>query len=414
MALKHRLTQLGAIAGFGPILLLLTVQVLVGAVVMPTRAFFPVFLQEQLKYTTVFVSTLVAARQVAGILSAVIGGSLADTLGPKRTLLLGLGGYIVASATFFFRSPWIVTLLWCASGLAMSMHTLGGMSYLIAITDKERLGTFSALYSWGMTAGSAVSNPLLGVVLDRQGYSHFGGILIGFMAVAVIVAGALLPNVRKVEPDKVRSLTGTLLEYATIVRRPLVALLGLMRFLPTCYWGMAGVLIPLLIYRLAGNKTSVAIYDMVSQIAASVAQILVGQAVDHWGRKWPQVGTLSLLVIATLGLALFANQLWGVYVFGVLAACAAWSLSTLIPCLVADTTPQEERGRVLGALHVLWNAGMIVGALLGGALVGFSIGLPFAIAALLNVGAIGLSLKFFAVKAAQSQAHGRPVPAVLP
>jgi len=382
---------------------LLVVQLLVGAAIMPTRSFFPIYLEEKLGLATVFVSTLVAARQMAGIVSAIIGGTLADTLGPKQTLILGLTGYIAASATFLVKPVCLVTLLWCLSGLAMSLHTLGGTSYLITAAKPEQLGTLSALYSWGITMGSAAISPGLGVVLDRQGFSIFGLILISVLGIAFLVAALTLTPTKAAGRAKVATLVQTLRGYSMIARRPLVALLGTLRFLPTCYYGMASVLIPLLIYRLANNKTSVAIYSTVSQIAAAVTQILIGRAADRWGRKWPQVGSLALMVGSAFGMALFANHIWSFYTFGVLGTCAAWALSTLLPCLVTDTTPEEEQGRVLGALHVLWNGGMIIGPLIGGALVDISVGLPFAVAGALNLAGIGLALKFFAVATARRQ-----------
>ncbi|MCJ7738900.1 MAG: MFS transporter, partial [Anaerolineae bacterium] len=310
---------------------LLAVQVLVGAAGMPARSFFPIYLEERFLLATVAVSILVAARQVTGMISAVIGGSLADTLGPKLTLIIGLTGYVAAGATFLVRPLWLITLLWCMSGLAMSLHTLGGMSYLIASTEPNQRGTFSALYSWGIPLGSALISPGLGVVLDRRGYTAFGLILIGTLGFAFIVAAMFLKRTKSAARGIGSSLVQTLQGYSTIIRRPLVGLLGMLRFLPTCYYGMSSVLIPLLIYRLAGNKTSVAIYSAASQISAALVQILVGRAADRWGRKWPQVGTMAVMVGSAFGLAAFSQHVWSFYVFGVLGNCAAWSLSALLP-----------------------------------------------------------------------------------
>jgi MFS family permease len=172
---------------------------------------------------------------------------------------------------------------------------------------------------------------------------------------------------------------------------------------------MASVLIPLLIYRLVGNMTSVAIYSAVGQIAAAVVQMLVGQAADRWGRKWPQIGSMAVIVLSAFGTALFPHRLWSLYIFGVLGNCAAWSLSALLPCLVADTTSEGERGRVLGALHVLWNAGMIIGPLIGG-VSDIAVGLPFAITGVLNIVGVGLGFRFFSAAAVQAGSEVSTVP----
>jgi MFS family permease len=187
------------------------------------------------------------------------------------------------------------------------------------------------------------------------------------------------------------------------VRRPTVIILGLLRFLPTCYWGMAGVLIPLLIHRKAGDKTAVALYATISLVMASLAQMLAGRTADRWGRRGPTLVAFGLLIFSTIGLASFATYLWSFYLFGVLAACAAWSLSTLMPSLVADATSVEERGRVLGVVSLLWNVGMMVGSLTGGVLVEMAVGLPFLVAGLLNLGAILLAVSFFRLLSQESR-----------
>jgi MFS family permease len=158
---------------------------------------------------------------------------------------------------------------------------------------------------------------------------------------------------------------------------------------------MATLLIPLLLNRMVDDKTTVALYATLSQLLATLAQGLTGQASDRWGSKGPTLVGFGALILSALGLALFNSQLWGIFFFGILGACAAWSLATLIPVLVAAVTGMEERGRVLGTLHFVWNTSMMVGALVSGLLVEMMTGLPFLVAAAVNLGAILTTLAFF-------------------
>ncbi|MCB0151498.1 MAG: MFS transporter, partial [Caldilineaceae bacterium] len=167
-------------------------------------------------------------------------------------------------------------------------------------------------------------------------------------------------------------------------------------FLPTIYYGMSGILIPLMINELAGNKTTVALYGTASLIIASAAQLLAGRSADRFGHRWPPIVGYGALIVASLGLAIFSDQLWGVITFGILGAAAAWSLASLLFTLVSDGVPRAEHGRAFGLLHATWSVAMIGGALLGGALTRLSPGLPFAVAGLLNIGSIVLVLAFFA------------------
>lgn len=381
-----------------PVVALLIVQLLSGIVLSPQRSFFPIYMEERLAYATISVSAFVAIGQLLGMIASVVGGTLCDIMGRKWTLVLGSIGFVFGSLAYLVRMPWLVILLWSVSGLGLGFHTLGGQSYLIDAAGPERLGVLSALYNWGFTIGGTLSSPGAGIVLDRRGFSAFGMVLLVLSLVTTLGTMAFLPRLQN---SGIRRELGGLRGYRDIVRRPVVVILGLLRFLPTCYWGMATVLIPLLINRIAGSKTAVALYATLSQIMASLAQVLVGRAADRWGRRGPTLVAFGTLVVSTVGLAGFAAHLWSFYTFGVLGACAAWSLSTLTPCLVSDSTAVEERGCVLGTLNLLWNVGMMVGALIGGALVEIAVGLPFFVAAWLNLGAIMLAAFFFRLPAVQ-------------
>lgn len=378
-----------------PILFFLLMMLLSGIILMPQRSFFPIYVEEQLGFPAVLISTFVSLGLVLGMIASVVGGALSDTVSHKGTLVLGLLGFTLANLAYLSRAPGLVLAFWVLGGLGLGFHTLGAMGYLIDAANPKRLGLFSALYNWGYTLGGALSSPVAGFVLDHLGFYVFGLGLLAISGATVLGAVLLLPRFQLKARERSQSIGATLLGYGQVVRRPLVVLLGLMRFLPTCYYGMIVVVNPLLINRLVGTKTAVALYVTLSQVVATLAQIVVGRASDHWGSRRPTLAMFGLLLVAIAGQGVFATQLWSYYVFGVLGIAAAWSLATLLPVQVSESAAVEERGRVLGALNVLWNLGMIGGSMLGGALMEVALGLPFAVVGLLNVVAIVLSVPFF-------------------
>jgi len=382
-----------------PIALLLIVQLLSGVVLFPQRSFFPIYLEEQLRYAAVLISAFVAMGRLLGMVASVIGGALCDGLGRKWTLVLGLMGFVFGGLMYVIRAPWAVALLWALSGLGLGFHALGGQSYLIDAAMPEHLGLLSALYHWGFTIGGALSSPGAGVVLDQRGFGTFGLALTAIALATLWGTAAFLPPNRP--KARASALSGSLFGYGEIARRPTVLLLGLVRFLPTCYYGMASMLNPLLINRMAGSKTAVAMYTTSSLVTATLAQIAAGRAADRWGRRRPTLIAFGTLLTSAIGQAASATHLWSFYTFGVLGISAAWALSTLLPCLVADATTAEERGRVLGLLHLVWNVGMMVGPLIGGALLEVATGWPFVVAALLSLAAIAAALSFFRLLAPQ-------------
>mgnify|MGYP000192954207 CR=1 FL=1 len=388
-----------------PVVLLLFAQLLAGVIISPMRSFFPIYATEQLAYTAAAAASIVAAGQFVGMITSLIGGTVSDTIGHKWALAWGLAASAVGSAFYLTRAPWLVTALWIVGVIGLTFITLGGQSYLNAAVGKANLGALSALYNWGFTLGGALSSPGAGWLLDLHGFGALGWALVGLSLAGAVTAGLL--------PRQPHATTGTqgaplraLTSYGDIVRRPIILVLGMLRFLPTCYYGMAMVLLPLLVKMHSGSNTVVALFTTIMLVVASLAQIVAGRAADRLGRRAPTLITYSIVIVATVGATFFSDVLWGIYVFGILGVSAAWALSTLMPTLVADAAPVEEHGRIFGFLHLLWNAGMIVGALIGGALVEIAVGLPFAVTTVSNVAALVLAVLFFRLIARQRKSSG--------
>jgi MFS family permease len=381
-----------------PMIFLLLLQLMGGMMLMPHRAFFPIYVQD-LGYGAAQISMLSAMGMALALLASLVGGTLSDRIGRKWTLLLGNVGFGLAGLLYLTpRLGWI-GLLWGVGSFCMGLHTLGSQSYLVDAAPAAYLGLSAALYNWGYTLGGALSSPALGYLLDRWNYGAFGSAVTTFAMLAVAINVLYLPRLRApVDLDGAahgaaspRALFG----YATLARRPIVVLLVAMRFLPTLAYGVATVFLPLLLADAGASKTVVAAYVTVSQAVASLAQVVVGRAADRWGGRWPTVLVYAALIASTLGTGLLARSLWGVFAFGTAAAAAAWSLSTLLPGWVAHVTMAAERGRVLGWIHLWWNVAMMLGSMLGGALYDRLPGFAFLLTGALNVFSVPLAFVFY-------------------
>jgi MFS family permease len=376
-----------------PIVVLLTLQLMGGMMLSPHRTFFPIY-AEGLGYSAIAISAMSTARMAMALLASLVGGTLCDSLGRKWTLLLGNLGFLTGSLLFLTPSAWGIGILWALSGFSMGLHTLGGQSYLMDNATPRYLGVLTAFFNWGYTLGGALSSPVVGFLLERWDYGVFGGALTVLAMSTIAVNAFLLPH-GPIPATGRRFSPKNLFGYGDIARRPPVILLSLLRILPTVYWGAASVFMPLLLSAAGATVTGVAWYAASSQVVASLGQVLVGRAADRYGAKWPTVITFAALVICVLGTGILPHRLWSVFAFGIGGTAAAWSLSTLLPSLVARVTEPAERGRVLGWIHLWWNAAMIAGSLLGGALYERGAGLPFLVAGALNVVSIGLVFVFF-------------------
>ncbi len=372
---------------------LLVLQLLSGMILAPHMTFFPLYLND-LGYSPLLIANLAAAKQTAGLVSSLLGGTLSDWLGRKRTLLLGIFGLLLSSNAFISRSLAWIGILWVLGGLGSGLHTLGGQSYLIDAAAPAYLGLTSALYNWGYTLGGVLSSPIAGALLDRWNYQVFGKALVVFSLLALGTTQFILPRVRSVRRAS-RLDFKHFFGYQEIATRPSVHLLVALRFLPTLAYAMMLLLVPLLLDAAGANHTTIAWYATTSWLAASLAQALVGWAADRWGPKLATSLAFSTLLAGVVGLGFGHAGLWAVFLFGTLGIAAAWSLSTLLPSLVALATLPEDRGRVLGFIHLGWNLAMISGSLVGGAFFQVWAGLPFLFAALVIGIALYLLLIFF-------------------
>jgi MFS family permease len=381
-----------------PIIGLLLVQLLTGITLSPAANFFGIYLNEVIGYSIRQVAQVMALGRVAGMFSSLLGGGLSDRWGPKRVWILGVGAIALSSLAFVFRIPWLIVLLWALSGVGLGLTTLGGQSYLTLAAGVSTLGVLSALYNWGYTIGGAIGNPLTAGLLDQFGFTLLGLVLAGIGLCTALVA-ILLPNLKASTNPllTVNALPG----YRVLLQRRII-ILGMLRFLPTCFYGVT-TLLPLVIKQQGGSNSAVAYYAAGSAVLASLTQLLAGRASDRWGVHWPTRIAFATILLSIVGIILTAQSLWGLYLFGAVGVSAAWALSTLLPGLVTMAAEPQIRGRVFGMLFLLWTTGMILGTLLGGALLDVDLRLPFLVVGLLNILALSLTVPFFRMNPPQPQ-----------
>ena len=385
-------------APWWPAIFLILVQMASGLRDAPQSAFFLIYLQEQLGLAAGTISGVVASAQFAGMVVALLGGAISGRLGSKGVLVCGLTLSGLSSLVFQVHSPWLAVGLWLAAGAGMALTAIGSASYLTRLGDRKTLGVLSALYALSMTFGGAVGNPIAGVLIEQHGFGVFGWTAMTVTVVAILIVVFLMPRLQ----NPATELGALRPNPLSAVRRPRVRLLIGLRCLPTIFYGILSVLIPLLINELTGSKVTVAAYGTTTLIVASVAQLLAGRAADRWGARRPTLIAYTAIILAGLGLAASAGTVWGLFAFGVLGIAAAWSLSTLMYVWVADGIPKAEHPSTFGLLHAVWSLSMMTGSVLGGWAGNALPGLPFLIGGLLNVGSYFLAFAYYGLLAREA------------
>lgn len=365
-------------------MLLCLVVFVIGLVTGPVLMLFPVYAEEILAEDALFAALLRALPIGLGGISALIGGSLSDRFGRKLTLLLGMTGAIAVGGLFTTQTPLFIWGILCYEGIASGFKTAGGQSYLISAVQPNKLGLATALYFISTTLGSALGSAMAGEVIARIGYRVFGGSAVLLVGILFLGACLFLPKISQ-EYRSVRqkrgetSLINAFQAYMDLTRRREMRMLIGLRLLPTYYWGSVNLLMPVLISRIAGIKTT-GYYGAMSLLFAFGCQLATGKICDTVGHRAPAFVSAATVTLLAFGVAFFHKSLVALEIFGVLGTGAAWALSTTIPRFINEFTAPDEKGHGVGMTHLAWSAGFLAGYVASGFLVNLSVQIPFIVA----------------------------------
>jgi MFS family permease len=145
----------------------------------------------------------------------------------------------------------------------------------------------------------------------------------------------------------------------------------------TSFWGMATLVLPLLVYRASQSAATAAYFGAVSLAVAAAGQLLTGLLRDRYGRTAPLIISGLGIVASSACLAFHTDSVPGLFVFGTALTATAWAVSTLVPALIAEVAEQDENNRLVGLGHMVWSGAMVAGSIIGGILVEIGPHLPF-------------------------------------
>jgi MFS family permease len=372
-----------------PALVLLLVQFLVSIRDVPLGSFLVLYLQNQ-SYTPAAISQVVASAQVAGMLAALIGGWLATRIGNKWLFVLGL--VITAANGFVFQvvDTWLVIVLWAIGGAGGALSNIASASLLTQLGGRGQLGLLSGLFILSTTISGAIGHPGASHLIQTYGYWIFA--LVG--QICVLAAAFVVWRFWHADHADIPAPMRGVIDWR-IIRPVPVQIIIVLRTLATINYGMMLVLVPLLLNQLTNDMNLVASYGAVSLVVAAIGQYVAGYAADRWGARWPSLISFALVVVCGVVVFVAAEQMWVLFVAGVVSIAAAWALATMMFIWVADRVPQADHAPLFGLLYAVWSVSMVIGSLVGGWLVEIQPGLPFGVVGLLNVLGIILVLQFY-------------------
>ena len=104
------------------------------------HALLPVYVERDLGLSPIFTGTLVAIETAMGGCIAVGAGAMADRIGHRLVLVIGILGFSAGLLKFLTGIPWILILLAVILGLAHGMRSTAAQSYLLNVTTRQTVG----------------------------------------------------------------------------------------------------------------------------------------------------------------------------------------------------------------------------------------------------------------------------------
>lgn len=332
----------------------------------------------------------VTARSSLGLASPILG-SFGDLRGRTLAILVGVGifagGMVLVGIWPIYVALFIAIL---ATGLSKIVLDPAQWAYVGDRVAFERRGTPMALVELSWSAAFLVGVPLVGLMIAAWGWQSPFPILAGLAVLGGVWLWRSLPADRPAEASRPSLLGGI---NSILVRRSAVAALGVSLLMAI------GNEVVNIVYGLwfedafALSVAALGAASIVIGLAELSGEGLVAGVTDRVGKKRSVAIGLLLTALASLTLPVLGRSLPGalIAVFA-LYLFFEFTIVSSIP-LMSEQNP-KARSTLMATNIAAFSLGRSLGALAGGPLFAIGLGANGAVAALVNLLALGVLLAF--------------------
>ncbi|WP_243384604.1 MFS transporter [Geothrix alkalitolerans] len=298
---------------------------------------------------------------------------LTDRFGRRAPMLWGLAGLGITTLVFAVsKQYWLLVLARFLQGVAGAATWLPGMALLADIFPSESRGKAMGTAFAAANLGVLIGPPLSGFLDQHAGPT--APFVLGAVLVALDAAGRafLLPETESGQ--------GLQLPFRQLLSNPTIRVFAGAMALGSCLWALLESTLPLhLDRRLGQSPTQIGLCFAAAALAHTFTSPLMGALSDRIGRV--RVLRMGLvLAVVFIPLPVLLPRSWMV----VLAMMGLGSTASFImsPCSPAVADQVERQGSqsfasAFSILNLAYSVGLMVGPLVGGALVQ-GLGLPLA------------------------------------
>ncbi|GAA1359239.1 MFS transporter [Streptomyces beijiangensis] len=300
-------------------------------------------------------SYVLGALGAGNLIGPAVGGLLADRIGRRPTMLIGLVGAAAAQGALFL-APGVATMAAAALLLSATGAMVGPAVYaLMADTvDAARRQRAYGLFGWGINIGTAVAG-VLGGFLAAHGYWLLFAVDAGSMLLyAGVVVTRLTEAARPTAKDLPQQRKKDGIGYGVVLRDRLLLVLLALFGVQLFVYSLTEVALPLAIH---DSGLSPAVYGAMAAVNAVLVVALQPFATARLAR-FPQLPVLasgSLLVALGVALTGVADSVAGYALSVVVWSLGEAGVAGIAAAVVANLAPAHARGRYQGAFSWTWG-----------------------------------------------------------
>ncbi|MFF5919648.1 MFS transporter [Streptomyces flavochromogenes] len=309
-------------------------------------------------------SYVLGALGAGNLLGPAVGGILADRIGRRPTMLIGLIGASAAQGALFL-APGVWTMAAAALLISAAGSTVSPAAYalLADAVDSERRRRAYALFGWGVNIGTAVAG-VLGGYLAARGYWLLFVVDAGSMLAYALVVAVRLKDPKGEKPRETSQERKDGIGYGVVLRDRLALLLLPLFGVQLFVYSLTEVALPLAVH---DSGLSPAVYGAMAAVNAILVVALQPFVTARLAR-FPQLvvqGAGSTLIAGGVALTGLADG-----VAGYTVSVVVWSLGEVVVAgiaagVVANLAPAHARGRYQGAFSWTWGLARFAALTLG-------------------------------------------------
>ena len=315
-------------------------------------------LAHSLHLTKASAGLLTAAYAIGTLAGSVPAGRLVIRIGPRATVVIGLGLMALSSVAFGWSNSLVVLdVTRMVEGVGGACTWAGGLAWIVSASPPEQRGLLMGQALVAVVVGG-LFGPVLGTVATAVGRP---AVFTGYaVAVALLIpATQALPHPVR-EPERRAGLLSAL-------GHPGVALAFWLVVLPAIGSGAINVLGPLRLHALGGTAVVIGGSYLVAAGLEAVISPIVGSVSDRRGRMLPLRAGLVSAAIVLLCFTLPSS--WpGLAVVIVLSAAAFGLFWAPAMALLSEAAEEHglHQGMAAALMNIAWAGGSIIGSWPGG------------------------------------------------